>query len=211
MKIQCFGDSVTFGEIDTENGGWVDRLKCDFIERQANSTRQDISIYNLGIAGETTDGLCIRFEVELKARIKKGLRSLVMFAYGANDIVIHKNKNIVPIEYFIKNLKQCIQKAKANDCEVILIGLTPIDDSIDGVVNQHDKLRYDNDVKRYNLSLEDLAKQTDSFFLDIYKGFVSNDKASLLSSDGLHPNSAGHRVIYQLAKQMLEKLITVRD
>lgn len=211
MKIQCFGDSVTFGEIDIENGGWVDQLKRNYIAGQASSTRQDTSVYNLGIGGETTDGLCIRFEVELKARIKKGLRSLVMFAYGANDIVIHKNKNIVPLEYFINNLKQCIQKARANDCEVLLIGLTPIDDSIDGVTNQHDKLRYVNDIKRYNSALEDLAKETDSFFLNIYDEFISNDKSSLLSSDGLHPNSEGHRVIYRMVKQELEKLLSVCD
>jgi len=209
MKIQCFGDSVTFGEIDIDNGGWVDQLKRSYIKRQACLTRQDISVYNLGIAGETTDGLCIRFEIELKARIKKGLRSLVMFAYGANDIVIHKNKNIVPVEYFIKNLKQCIQNAKANDCEILLIGLTPIDDSIDGVANQHDKLRYGNDIKKYNSALEDLAKETESLFLDIYDEFNLNNKPSLLSSDGLHPNSAGHRVIYRMVKQWLRDEINL--
>ncbi len=124
MKILCFGDSVTFGEIDTDNGGWVDQLKKHYISLQANSTRQDISVYNLGIGGETTDALCIRFEIEFQARIKKGLKALVIFAYGANDIVIHKNKNIVPLKYFIRNLKQCIQKVQQNAGEVILLSLT---------------------------------------------------------------------------------------
>ena len=204
MKILCFGDSVTFGEIDTENGGWVDQLKRHYITLQADSTRQDISVYNLGIGGETTDGLCIRFEIELQARIKKGLRSLVMFAYGANDVVIHKNKNIVPIEYFIRNIKQCIQLANKNVSEVIILSLTPISDLIDGITNQHDKLRYSRDINTYNSALRQLAKDTDSLYLDTYEQFVLNDKDTLLSSDGLHPNSAGHQEIYKMVKQKLK-------
>lgn len=203
MKILCFGDSVTFGEIDTDNGGWVDQLKRHFIALQANSIKQDISVYNLGIGGETTDALCIRFEIEFQARIKKGLRSLVMFAYGANDIVIHKNKNIVPVEYFTRNLKKCIQHAQINASGVILLSLTPISDSFDGINNQHDKLRYSNDIKVYNSALKQLAKETDSSYLDIYAQFVLNDKADLLSSDGLHPNSKGHQLIYRMVKQKL--------
>lgn len=204
MKILCFGDSVTFGEIDTDNGGWVDLLKKHYISLQANSSRQDISIYNLGIGGETTDGLCIRFDVELRARLKKGLKSLVMLAFGANDIVIHKNKNIVPLKYFTRNLKQCIEMARENACEVILIGLTPIADSIDGVTNQHDKLRYGKDIKRYNSALENLAKINNCYFLDGYEQFILNNKTELLSSDGLHPNSKGHQVLYRMVKQTLE-------
>ena len=208
MKILCFGDSVTFGEIDTESSGWVDQLKQDYITLQASSTRQDISIYNLGIGGETTDGLCVRFEVEFNARFKKGLDTLVMFSYGANDIVIHKDKNIVPITYFIRNLKRCIQAAQLNGAKVFLLGLTPISHSIDGVINQHDKLRHSKDVKKYNSALEDLSKETKSFYLNTYEKFVSNDKNELLSGDGLHPNTAGHKVIYQMVKQELENLLT---
>jgi lysophospholipase L1-like esterase len=207
MKILCFGDSVTFGEIDTDNGGWVDQLKQHYIALQSNSTRQDISVYNLGIGGETTDGLCIRFEIEFQARIKKGLKTLVMFAYGANDIVMHKNKNIVPLGYFIRNLKQCIQKAKQNASEVILLSLTPINDSIDGIINQHDKLRYSKDIIIYNSALKVLAEETNSIYLDTYGQFISNDKDGLLSSDGLHPNSAGHQVIQKMVKQKLEHVI----
>ncbi len=208
MKVLCFGDSVTFGEIDTESSGWVDQLKQDYITLQASSTRQDISIYNLGIGGETTDGLCVRFEVEFNARFKKGLDTLVMFAYGANDIVIHKDKNIVPITYFIKNLTRCIQAAQLNSANVFLLGLTPISHSIDGVVNQHDKLRHSKDIKDYNSALKDLAKETKSIYLDTYGEFILHDSNELLSSDGLHPNAAGHKVIYQMAKQELENLLT---
>src|SRR5689334_11923117 len=47
MDIYCFGDSITYGECDTERGGWVDRLKT---ARMA----PEVSVFNLGIGGETS-------------------------------------------------------------------------------------------------------------------------------------------------------------
>ena len=209
MKILCFGDSITFGEIDTENGGWVDRLKDDFIRKYANAVRQEVTVYNLGVCGESTDGLSTRFSVEFNARHVKGQGVLVIFSYGANDVVIHKDKNIVPVKYSIKNLEGCINLAQLKGSKVLLLSATPIADSSDGVVNQHGKLRYSKDIEDYNVELQKLAGDSGCCFVDIHAPF-QKIKNKLLSNDGIHPNSDGHELIYNLVKHELNKYLNAK-
>ncbi|TQV86361.1 SGNH/GDSL hydrolase family protein [Aliikangiella coralliicola] len=207
VNILCFGDSIVFGECDQNYGGWVDRLKKGYIEQYADSLKQEVFLYNLGIGGETTDGLVKRFSVELKARKIGKQKTLVIFAYGANDIVVHKNKNIVPANYFIRNLTDAISTAKLEDCKVLILSLLPISNTIEGKVNQHDKLRYDLDIQQYNLILEKISVETESEFLNLYSPFNQNDKESLLSGDGVHPNSKGHALVSQLVREKLIQML----
>ena len=206
LKILCFGDSITLGEKDTEQGGWADRLKKQYFEQFIDSQTQKITLYNLGVAGETTDGLVNRFAIELRARSIKGQRLIVVFAYGANDIVIHKDKNIVPELYYIRNLKRCIESAKKFNADILLLNLLPIADSIEGTVNQHGKLRFDHDIQAYNFTIKKLSHEMNCEYLDLYASFVEKNKEEYLSSDGVHPNSKGHKLLYQKIKQKLSSL-----
>ena len=72
LKILCFGDSITLGEKDIEQGGWADRLKKQYFQQFVDSQTQKITLYNLGVAGETTDGLVKHVDSELSARHIKG-------------------------------------------------------------------------------------------------------------------------------------------
>lgn len=203
MKILCFGDSITYGESDPINGGWADRLKDDFVLEYQDSIRQEVVLYNLGIGGETSDGLALRFKTEFLSRVINGQKSLVVFAYGANDIVIHKNKNIVPLEYFIRNISQCFELCKSKQSDVIILGLTPIAKSIEGKENQHGKIRFDRDINIYNQALENLAQKNQYLFIDLYPEFQQKGRDNLLAKDGVHPNTNGHQVIYDLVKRKL--------
>ena len=207
MKIICFGDSITYGESDAIKGGWADHVKNDFVLEYQNSVRQEVVLYNLGVGGETTDGLLARFKTEFLSRAINGQKSLVIFAYGINDIVIHKNKNIVPLEYFIRNLSECIEFAKDKKSEMIILGITPISKSIEGKENQHEKIRFDKDIKIYNQALDKLAQKNQIGFVDIYSKFCEKGKKGLLAKDGVHPNTNGHQVIYSSVKIKLSEFL----
>ena len=206
LKILCFGDSITLGEKDIEQGGWADRLKKQYFKQFVDSQTQKITLYNLGVAGETTDGLVNRFDSELRARSIKGQSLIVVFAYGANDIVIHKDKNIVPEAYFIRNLKRCIESAKKFKADILLLNLLPIADTIEGKVNQHGKLRFDHDIQVYNFAIKKLSHEMNCEYLDLYACFADNNKQDYLCSDGVHPNLKGHKLLYQKIKQKLALL-----
>jgi len=208
IKIFCFGDSITLGEKDDVQSGWADRLKSSYFLDYLYSKNQEICLYNLGIAGETTDGLAGRFAGELCARSIKGQRNIVVFAYGINDIVIHKNKNLVPVEYFVKNLKYCVNNIKVANQDILLLSLLPVSDECDGVVNQYNKLIFNDDVRHYNCVLERLANELGCSFLDNYSEFTRINQHELLSADGIHPNAKGHERLYNKIKIKLMELIS---
>ena len=167
LNILCFGDSITLGEKDHLQGGWVDRLKCFYLDKYLNAKIQQVSVYNLGIGGETTDALANRFDVEFNARHIKGQKTIVFFAYGANDIVIHKDKNIVPEQYFIRNLKACIEHARVKNAEIVLMSILPISVETDNSFNQYGQIRRSQDIQKYNNTIKNLASDLNCYYLDI--------------------------------------------
>jgi lysophospholipase L1-like esterase len=188
-------------------GGWAERLKKYYFAQFSQQPSQDIGLYNLGIAGENTDGLMHRFESELKARHIKGQQLKVLLAYGANDIVIHKDKNIVPEVYFIRNLKHCIKMAQSVNADVFLLGILPISDSIEGIVNQQGKLRFDTDIQGYNDILKTLSQAMQCEYIDLYSLFTAaENKEKYLCKDGLHPNAKGHELLYNSIKQEIKTI-----
>ena len=64
MNVLIFGDSITWGAYDPEQGGWATRLRNYFEEKD-----NDIDVYNLGISGDTTADLLERIEIEAKSRV----------------------------------------------------------------------------------------------------------------------------------------------
>jgi len=208
INILCFGDSITHGQADSEAGGWADRLKQFFFAQGCNACYQEINIFNLGIGGENSDGLRRRFGNELRARFIKGQTHLVILQYGANDIVIHKNKNIVPERYFVRNITECIEQAKQAGAMVLMLNLIPIAEITDNQINQHGELRRQSDIRHYNQILRSLADAIDCEYLDLHASCI-NAKYDFLAGDGLHPNSQGHEILYQAIKDKVTSILSL--
>ncbi len=200
--IFCFGDSITYGEKDLEQGGWVERLKRDFLELESGDDYQKTMVYNLGIASETTDGLVGRVENELKARRIGKAESTTILFYGYNDIKIHKQKNRVPLKYFSRNLRQSINLIRQTQREVILMTLPSITESIDGVIDCCGNLRYEKDLVEYNLLIQSLARELECELIDLNVVFKQLE-LNFLATDQLHFNAIGHQVIFEQVKEKL--------
>ena len=161
-------------------------------------------VYNLGIGGETTAGLRRRFLPELQARLDPEGRSVTAFAYGANDAAGTGKSFVVPIAEYIKNLSHCIAAAKKLGCGVLLLNITPVSDVADGARRPNGRLRKNLYIRRYNEALRGLALEQDAFLVDVYSEFVKHKRTVLFAPDGVHPNAAGHALIYCAVKKQLE-------
>ncbi|NVJ60047.1 MAG: hypothetical protein HWE27_06650 [Gammaproteobacteria bacterium] len=230
-QLFCFGDSSTAGESDIEHAGWVARLSSSAIKRnhQSNNTCQskdestspailDCRVYGLGVGGETVDGLLVRFESEYLYRKINNSRRLVILQYGINDIVIHKNKNKVPVDIFKSKLTKVIQFCLKDKVSVALLELqsiaTPqqnhaLNEGNDGKgvtgegVTGEDSVRASSvrrmqDVDLYNRALQELKHL---YPIEVYRWqdimSYSNitEARELLASDGYHLNSKGHKAL----------------
>ncbi|MBA3463266.1 MAG: hypothetical protein H0T46_25135 [Deltaproteobacteria bacterium] len=80
----------------------MDRLKTECMKRFVSLGEPDDCVFNLGIAGDTTQGMRSRLVNELEARRDPEARSLVILAYGTNDAAESGGSIQVPPEAYIE-------------------------------------------------------------------------------------------------------------
>lgn len=201
-NILCFGDSITLGESDLELGGWCDQLKRCYFNAEKGADYLATRVYNLGVPSETTDGLVRRFEGELQSRLLTKQNATIVFQYGINDIVVHKNKNRVPEQYFVANLKNCFEICSKRNIAIVCLSILPFASADDGQENQHGQIRHLKDIGRYNRLLVSLAEQYNGKYIELGEE-VSERIEITTAEDGLHPTSEVHKIIYERVKKVL--------
>lgn len=201
INILCFGDSITYGEYDGVFGGWVDLLKREFLS-QFHSGKNEVLVFNLGIGGETSKGILKRFSIESEAR-KSDEKNIVFLAFGANDLAIKEGDFLVNPGQFHQNMKTLLQLAKAFSETVFLLSILPISDQIDGVKVASEKIRTNENVKKYNQILQHIASELNVEFIDLYPLFLPQ-KEKWLSADGVHPNDQGYQFLAKTIKPIIE-------
>jgi len=184
MKICIFGDSITEGYYDNEQGGWVKRLSLKFDNHK---------IYNLGVSGDTTEELLKRFDADIANKNPE----LIIFAIGVNDsIFIPKEKrNFVDFDKFKENIKQLVDRARKFTENIVFIGLSPVDENKVTPMPWEPELHYLNkDVEKYDKAIREICRVMNLKFINISEEMKKLNYKELLT-DGVHPNSSGHKWI----------------
>ena len=184
-----FGDSITYGEYDGVFGGWVDILKRYALQKY-NEGSNELILFNLGIGGETTEGLTKRIPYEMAAR-NAADGNIIFIAYGANDLAAKNGIKLVNSEQFKTNIETAVQQAKQYSNDIFLVSILPFSEKVDKIIQPTGKIRYNDDVLIYNQILKDIAVENSLSYIDFYSGFLE-DKEQLLSRDGVHPNEKGY-------------------
>lgn len=186
----AFGDSITSGVTDcvvdqttfvrscsNGDGGYPIRFEQE-MELRYPTQVSSIAVQNAGVPGEFSD--------DGKARLPSALatgQDLVVILEGINDI-----NTEIPVQTVAANLRQMVQTARAAGKWVILGTLTPV---------QATPFNPDPAaVSALNAQIASIAQQEGAVLADFFSVMTGN--ASYLSSDGLHPTSAGYRRMAQL-------------
>lgn len=194
-RISIFGDSIAWGSWDPENGGWVAQLRRYF----ETNENYEVNVYNLGISGDTTNDLLIRFNTECLARNRHP--QTIIFAIGINDSqYINATDNPrTPIEKFQNNLVEIINQAKNFSDKIIFLGLTKIDEIKTRPIPWSPEKFYSNDnVAKYNSVIKKISGEYNLPFIDLLDLLETNEL-----EDGLHPNSDGHKKMFLKIKEFL--------
>ncbi len=207
--IYAFGDSVTYGAWDVEKSGWATRLRVFLDEKQQKDPSLYYLLYNLGIPGETTEGLVKRFDHETQARRRGDEEVIFIFAFGANDnaYLVSKERFRISKEEYISNLNTVITKARVISPKILILNITPVIDEANALP-RNDKVRSNKYVTEYNEALEIFAKEKDVTLVDVYSVFMKAGYESLFDEDGLHPNTEGHQLIFKAVKSVVEKMLS---
>jgi len=200
-----FGDSITYGEYDGVFGGWVDILKRYALQKYNEGSSNELILFNLGIGGETSEGLVKRIPHEIKAR-NSADGNIVFIGYGANDLAVKDGNQMVDAEQFKANIETAIQDAKLYSEEIYLVSILPISEKIDSKISTTGKIRTNGDVLVYNQILKDIATKNALSYIDFHSAFLE-DKEILLSKDGVHPNEKGYGMMAEIAIPIIEKYL----
>ena len=199
-----FGDSITYGEYDGVFGGWVDILKRYALQKY-NEGSNELILFNLGIGGETTEGLLNRMSHEMKARNSVD-GNIIFIGYGANDLAKKDENQLVNPEQFKTNIEIAVQNAKQYSKDIYLVSILPLSENIDSKVSPTGKVRTNEDVLIYNQILKTIATENSLNYIDFHSVFLQ-DKEILLSKDGVHPNEKGYGLMAEIAIPIIEKYL----
>jgi lysophospholipase L1-like esterase len=89
-------------------------------------------------------------------------------------------------------------------CGVFLLNITPVSADVDGSHNPKRRLRSNRFIGRYNEALRGLASENEAVLVDVHSEFVKHKRNILFAPDGVHPNAAGHALIYRAVKKQLQ-------
>src|SRR4051812_6991414 len=80
MRLMFIGDSIVAGTGDPECRGWAGRVG-------AASFRAGIELttYNLGIGGDTSEGVLARWRDEVGRRVNPEIDNALVASFGVND------------------------------------------------------------------------------------------------------------------------------
>ncbi|OGI16397.1 MAG: hypothetical protein A3J63_01795 [Candidatus Moranbacteria bacterium RIFCSPHIGHO2_02_FULL_40_12b] len=203
MKTQIFifGASTEWGAWDLEKGGWPERLKLFLFKKENSSSDFEADFYNLSISGNTSRDILARFKNELKHRIDKNYKKVLIFAVGTNDASIYKKRSRVPISEFKKNLNGLIKEAKKISLNIYFKGLMGADENRTLPVSWNkDAFYYNKSIIKYDEALREICQENKARYINVGDVIGKNDLY-----DGLHPNSKGHEKIYKTVKNYLLK------
>lgn len=174
--IVAFGDSITAGFAVRRGfpSFWREQLQQKFREAK-------VEMINSGISGDTScDGLA-----RLDWSVLSYEPDLVTINFGINDSVFD-----IDVDEFKENLTKMIRRIRAGPgSEILLLSSQPLETP-----------PYDRIVQNYYRAVEDVAKQMDVGFVDVYGAWMERVRQgtplSSLIIPGLdHPNEAGYRII----------------
>lgn len=198
LKIVVLGDSIIYGFGDPEGGGWVERLRRQWMH-------PDISghvLYNLGVRGDGVKQVQERVEQEFRHRgeLKNRVPDAIILSVGVNDsarLGRPNGKNFTEFESFQKEIANLLDQAQ-HLCPVLFVGMVPVNEAnmpfLDCFYYNHaDQYRY-KEATRLACSRRQIP------YLDIFDIWMSRGNdwcVKHLCKDGLHPNVAGYKALLQ--------------
>ncbi len=196
LKLVVLGDSLIYGFGDPEGGGWVERLRRQWMLPDSPGH----VIYNLGVRGDGVKQVLERVEQEFRRRgeLKNRVPDAIILSVGVNDsarLGRPDGRNFTDFDTFQPELATLLEQAQRL-CPVLFVGMVPVDETkmpfLDCFYYNHaDQHRYKEATRL--ACLKHQIPYLDIF--DIWKSRGADWCNNHLLKDGLHPNVAGYQAL----------------
>lgn len=193
LRIIAIGDSVVYGYGDYVGGGWVERLRRQWM----SPGNKDRILYNLGVRGDRVQNVYRRLKLEFDSRgeLRNKLPDVILLSVGTNDsprLGKANGKFYTEFTYFQQQIGDLLDLGSAL-APVLFIGMTPVNESKMPFL---DCLYYNHlDQYRYKEATLKACQARNIPYLDIFDLWLSRGETWLNAQycdDGLHPNVRGY-------------------
>ena len=198
LKLVAFGDSLIYGFGDGVGGGWVERLRRQWMLPESAGH----VLYNLGVRGDRTYQVAQRLENEFRQRgeLRNRVPDAIILSVGLNDsarVQSFTGRSYTDFEHF-KTVLDNLLNLSQQLCPVIFVGMVPVDES---KMPFQDCLYYSHaDQYRYKEATKLACELRGIPYLDIFDKWLARGNiwcSSCLTADGLHPNAAGYQSLFE--------------
>ncbi|HEY9649464.1 MAG TPA: GDSL-type esterase/lipase family protein [Coleofasciculaceae cyanobacterium] len=198
LKLVVLGDSIVYGFGDPEGGGWVERLRRQWMMPDSPGH----VLYNLGVRGDGVKQVQDRLEHEFRRRgeLRNRVPDAIVLSVGVNDsarLGRPNGRNFTEFDSFQAELAHLLEQAQQL-CPVLFVGMVPVNEAkmpfLDCFYFNHaDQYRYKEATR-----LACLRHQIP--YLDVFDTWRARGTDwcnKHLCPDGLHPNVSGYQVLLQ--------------
>ena len=197
LRVIALGDSLIYGYGDYVGGGWVERLRRQWMSPDGAGH----VLYNLGVRGDRTAQVTQRLSQEFSRRgeLRNRVPDLILLSVGVNDsarVGKPDGKLLTDFDEFKQQVDRLLDLAQ-NLCPVLFVGMTPVNES---KMPFMDCLYYNHfDQYRYKEATLQACQQRDIPYLDVFDLWLSRGTGWIntqLGKDGLHPNVSGYQTLF---------------
>lgn len=215
MQFFLFGASIVYG-VGGKNGGWADMLKRK-LHLQMYSTEgegEKHELYNFAKPGATVEFVVQTFESQIE-KYRGDDKAIAVVSVGMNNSkAVDTPKNYIStIESYRKSMIQLLKSISNSVDEVICVGYTPVDE--DKTLSKQNPLSgeksyfWNNRLMEFDAAFKKICEDFGITFIDLMNTVDKTEwKRKNLYKDGLHPNSAGHKFIFEKVWAEVKKMIS---
>ncbi len=197
IRICFVGDSITVGTGDDRYQGWPALVAT------AEAARgHDVTLYNLGVRGDTSVQIATRWQAESRARLPDDVNGALVFSFGVNDAAIEPtadpNRQRVPLDQSIATAREILSTAQSW-LPTLMVGPTPV--RVDGVqIERSPEVTYDFSNERtqaIDAAYADLTAELGVPYLALFTDLAGDPAwaTALHSGDGVHPTQTGYAMV----------------
>lgn len=183
------------------------------------ATNTSAQVINAGVGGNSTINLLKRLEVDVLQKTP----DLVILMVGTNDML--NSKKMISYSIYESNLKEIVQKIKANGSKIVMMAPPPADSTY--LYERHDRKSY-QEVPNEKLDsirriITKVADENNLGYIDLFQAFsdrnlpqhnqdlfIKNERNSGVR-DGVHPTSLGYRFIAEIVFDYLKSNTLLKE
>ena len=198
LKVIAIGDSLVYGYGDTAGGGWVERLRRQWMHPSSSGN----VLYNLGVRGDKVDQVAARLELEFRCRgeLRNRVPDRLIISVGTNDsprVGRAQGKPMTSHTHFRASMAHLL-KAASQLCPVYFVGMVPV---VPTRMPFMECLHYSHaDQFAYKEITRELCDRQGIPYLDIFDLWIARGARWLehhMGPDGLHPNEQGYETLWR--------------